>query len=102
MEDQQGNLETAKLQEDVHEEHAQQEETIMQEHSSTNIDMVLYQGINVEHPLHETVLAMVNINKNKLPIAFTVQNDPNPIARGTSGIHEVPNAKQGLPLLSNA
>ena len=52
MENQQENPETAKLQEDVHEENTQQEETIMQEHSNTNTDMVLYQGMNVEHPLH--------------------------------------------------
>lgn len=102
MDDQQEDLETTKLKEDVHEEHAQQEEIIMQEYSNTHTNMVLYQGINVEHPLPETTLTMIDISKDKLPVALTVQTDPNPIATGTSGIHEVPDVEQGMSLFSNA
>ncbi len=64
--------------------------------------MVLYQGINVEHPLPKTALEMVDISKDKLLVALTVQNDPNPITTGTSGIYEVLDAEQGMSLSSNA
>jgi hypothetical protein len=96
MDDQQ----TVKSQEDVHEEHAQQDEIIMQEHPNTTTDIVLYQGINLEPPLPDIALAMVPISNVQLPVVPTVQNDPNSIATGTSEILEVPDAEQNMPLFS--
>lgn len=112
LENQQENPEIENLQEDAWQtteevcpasyvENNPQDQDIMKENPTTNTNMILYQDTQIEHPLHESSLVVVNLSDHTSPVAFTVQNDVNLISIGMGGTHGVPKEEQGMSLLSN-